>query len=160
MGKVTERIFLPMMKLVLPELVDINMPAEGSFHNLVIVSIKKDYQGQGRKVMHGLWGLGLMSLTKTIIVVDDNVDVQNISEVAWRVTNNVDPGEDLVFADGPIDDLDIGSTSPKFGKKVGIDATIKGPLESGRQKEWPPDIEMDQDIKALVDQKWDDYNIQ
>jgi len=160
MGKVTERIFLPMMKLVLPELVDINMPAEGSFHNLVIVSIKKDYPGQGRKVMHGLWGLGLMSLTKTIIVVDDNVDVQNISEVAWRVTNNVDPGEDLVFADGPIDDLDIGSTSPKFGKKVGIDATIKGPLESGRQKEWPPDIEMDQDIKALVDQKWDDYNIQ
>ena len=159
MGKVTERIFLPMMKLVLPELVDINMPAEGSFHNLVIVSIKKDYPGQGRKVMHGLWGLGLMSLTKTIIVVDHNVDVQNISEVAWRVTNNVDPGEDLVFADGPIDDLDIGSTSPKFGKKVGIDATIKGPLESGRQKEWPPDIAMDPDIKALVDQKWGDYNI-
>ena len=109
--------------------------------------------------MHGLWGLGLMSLTKTIIVVDHKVDVQNISEVAWRVTNNVDPGEDLVFADGPIDDLDIGSTSPKFGKKVGIDATIKGPLESGRQKEWPPDIAMDPDIKALVDQKWGDYNI-
>ena len=159
MGKVTERIFLPMMKLILPELVDINMPAEGSFHNLVIVSIKKEYPGQGRKVMHGLWGLGLMSLVKTIIVVDSNVDVQNTSEVAWRVTNNVDPGEDLVFADGPIDDLDIGSTSSKFGKKIGIDATIKSPQESGRHREWPPDIAMDPAIKALVDQKWADYGI-
>jgi 4-hydroxy-3-polyprenylbenzoate decarboxylase len=159
MGKVTERIFLPMMKLVLPELVDINMPAEGSFHNLVIVSIKKEYPGQGRKVMHGLWGLGLMSLVKTIIVVDHNVDVQNISEVAWRVTNNFDPGEDLVFADGPIDDLDIGSPSPKYGKKIGIDATIKGPLESGRHREWPPDIAMDPDVMALVDQKWNNYGI-
>jgi 4-hydroxy-3-polyprenylbenzoate decarboxylase len=159
MGKVTERIFLPMMKLVLPELVDINMPAEGSFHNLVIVSIKKEYPGQGRKVMHGLWGLGLMSLVKTIIVVDHNVDVQNISEVAWRVTNNFDPGEDLVFADGPIDDLDIGSPSPKYGKKMGIDATIKGPLESGRHREWPPDIAMDPDVMALVDQKWNNYGI-
>jgi len=159
MGKVTERIFLPMIKLVLPELVDINMPAEGSFHNLVIVSIKKEYPGQGRKVMHGLWGLGLMSLVKTIIVVDHNVDVQNISEVAWRVTNNFDPGEDLVFADGPIDDLDIGSPSPKYGKKMGIDATIKGPLESGRHREWPPDIAMDPDVMALVDQKWNNYGI-
>ena len=159
MGKVTERVFLPMMKLVLPELVDINMPAEGSFHNLVIVSIKKEYPGQGRKVMHGLWGLGLMSLVKTIIVVDHNVDVQNISEVAWRVTNNFDPGEDLVFADGPIDDLDIGSPSPKYGKKMGIDATIKGPLESGRHREWPPDIAMDSVVMALVDQKWNDYGI-
>ena len=159
MGKVTERIFLPMMKLILPELVDINMPAEGSFHNLVIVSIKKEYPGQGRKVMHGLWGLGLMSLVKTIIVVDANVDVQNTSEVAWRVTNNVDPGEDLVFADGPIDDLDIGSTSSKFGKKIGIDATIKSPQESGRHREWPPDIAMDPASKALVDQKWADYEI-
>jgi 4-hydroxy-3-polyprenylbenzoate decarboxylase len=135
------------------------MPAEGSFHNLVIVSIKKEYPGQGRKVMHGLWGLGLMSLVKTIIVVDHNVDVQNISEVAWRVTNNFDPGEDLVFADGPIDDLDIGSPSPKYGKKMGIDATIKGPLESGRHREWPPDIAMDSVVMALVDQKWNDYGI-
>ena len=138
---------------------DINLPAEGAFHNLVIVSIKKEYPGQGRKVMHGLWGLGLMSLVKTIIVVDANVDVQNTSEVAWRVTNNVDPGEDLVFADGPIDDLDIGSTSSKFGKKIGIDGTIKSPQESGRHREWPPDIAMDPAIKALVDQKWADYEI-
>ena len=159
MGKAAERLMLPALKMTLPEIVDINMPAEGVFHNLVIASIKKEYPGQGRKVMHGLWGLGLMSLVKTIIVVDANVDVQNTSEVAWRVTNNVDPGEDLVFADGPIDDLDIGSTSSKFGKKIGIDATIKSPQESGRHREWPPDIAMDPAIKALVDQKWADYEI-
>ena len=159
MGKVSERVFLPMMKLILPELVDINMPAEGSFTNLVIVSVKKEYPGQARKVMHGLWGLGLMSLVKTIIVVDHFVDVHNISEVAWRVTNNIDPAQDFVFSTGPIDDLDIGSPTPKFGSKVGIDATIKGPLEGGRQRDWPPDIVMDPAIKELVDRKWKDYGI-
>ena len=159
MGKITERVFLPMMKLILPEIVDLNMPAEGSFHNLVIVSIKKEYPGQGRKVMHGLWGLGLMSLVKTIIVVDHNVDVQNISEVAWRVTNNIDPGQDFVFADGPIDDLDIGSSTPKFGSKVGLDATIKWAGEGARQKGWPPDIEMDAAVKDLVDRKWTEYGL-
>ena len=159
MGKVSERVFLPMMKLILPELVDINMPAEGSFTNLVIVSVKKEYPGQARKVMHGLWGLGLMSLVKTIIVVDHFVDVHNISEVAWRVTNNIDPAQDFVFSTGPIDDLDIGSPTPKFGSKVGIDATIKGPLEGGRQRDWPPDIAMDPAIKELVDRKWKDYGI-
>ena len=159
MGKVTERIFLPLMKLILPEVVDINMPAEGSFTNLVIVSIKKQFPGHGRKVMHGLWGLGLMSLVKTIIVLDHNVDVHNMSEVAWRVTNNIDPSRDFVFSDGPIDDLDIGSATPKFGGKVGIDATIKVPEEGGRRREWPPDIVMDPAVKELVDQKWDEYGI-
>ncbi|HCL26171.1 MAG TPA: menaquinone biosynthesis decarboxylase, partial [Dehalococcoidia bacterium] len=159
MGKVTERIFLPMMKMILPEIVDINMPAEGIFHNLVIVSVKKEYPGQGRKVMHGLWGLGLMSLVKTIIVVDHFVDVQNISEVAWRVANNIDPAQDFVFSTGPIDDLDIGSPTPKFGSKVGIDATVKMPQEGGREREWPPDIVMDDAIKALVDSKWSDYGL-
>ena len=159
MGKVTERVFLPLMKLVLPEVVDINMPAEGSFHNLVIVSIKKEFPGHGKKVMHGLWGLGLMSLVKTIIVVDHNVDVNNMSEVAWRVTNNIDPSQDFVFSAGPIDDLDIGSSTRGVGGKVGIDATIKLPLEGGRQGEWPPDIIMDQVVKDLVDGKWSDYGL-
>jgi 4-hydroxy-3-polyprenylbenzoate decarboxylase len=109
--------------------------------------------------MHGLWGLGLMSLVKTIIVVDHNVDVQNISEVAWRVTNNIDPGQDFVFADGPIDDLDIGSSTPKFGSKVGLDATIKWAGEGARQKDWPPDIEMDAAVKDLVDGKWTEYGL-
>ena len=159
MGKVTERMFLPLLQAVLPEIVDINMPAEGVFHSLVIVSMKKEYPGQARKVMHGLWGLGLMSLAKSIIVVDHFVDVQNPSEVAWRVANNIDPAQDFVFTTGPIDDLDIASPTPKFGSKVGLDATIKGPLEGGRQKEWPPDIEMTPEIKALVDRKWADYGI-
>ena len=159
MGKVTERVFLPMIKTLLPEVVDMNMPAEGVFHNLVIVSVKKEYPGQARKVMHALWGLGLMSLVKTIIVVDHFVDVQNISEVAWRVANNIDPAQDFVFTTGPIDDLDHASPTPKFGSKVGIDATIKGPLEGGRQREWPPDIVMTPEVKELVDRKWSEYGI-
>ena len=147
------------MKLVLPETVDINMPAECSFINLVIVSIKKEFPGHGKKVMHGLWGLGLKSLVKAIIVVDHNVDVHNMSEVAWRVTNNIDPSQDFVFSTGPIDDLDIGSSTRGVGCQVGIDATIKLPLEGGRQGDWPPDIIMDQAVKELVDGKWSDYGL-
>ncbi len=158
MGKVSERLFLPTLQLVLPEIVDLNMPAEGVFHNLVIVSIKKEYPGQARKVMHGLWGVGLMSLAKTIIVVDHFVDVHDISEVAWRVANNIDPSQDFVFTKGPIDDLDFASPTPKFGSKVGIDATQKGPLE-GRARPWPPDIVMSPEVKELVDRKWSDYGI-
>ena len=158
MGKVTERMFMPMIKLIIPEVIDINMPAEGIFHNLVIVSIKKDYPGQARKVIFGLWGLGLMSLSKTIVVVDHTVDVQNLSEVAWRVSANINPGRDLVVVDGPIDDLDIGSPTAKFGSKLGIDATQKLP-EEGYTREWPPDIEMSANIKALVDRKWSEYGI-
>jgi 4-hydroxy-3-polyprenylbenzoate decarboxylase len=158
MGKVTERVFLPLIKLMLPEIVDINMPAEGIFHNLVLVSIKKEYPGQARKVMMGLWGLGLMSLAKTIVVVDDFVNVQNPSEVAWRVANNLDPGRDLVVVEGPLDDLDVASPTAKFGSKLGIDATRKGPGE-GYHRGWPPDIEMSSEIKALVDSRWSEYGL-
>ena len=158
MGKVTERVFLPLIKLMLPEIVDMNMPAEGIFHNLVLVSIKKEYPGQARKVMMGLWGLGLMSLAKTIVVVDDFVDVQNPSEVAWRVANNLDPGRDLVVVEGPLDDLDVASPTAKFGSKLGIDATRKGPGE-GYHRGWPPDIEMSSAIKALVDRRWSEYGL-
>src|SRR5918999_1112837 len=158
MGKVTERMFLPMIKMILPEVVDINMPAEGVFHNLVIVSIKKEYPGQARKVMYGLWGMGLMSLAKAIIVVDHFVNVQNPSEVTWRVANNINPDRDLVIVSGPLDDLDNASPTPKFGSKLGIDATQKGPLE-GYHRGWPPDIEMSPEIKALVDRKWRDFRI-
>lgn len=158
MGKVTERVFLPLIKLMLPEIVDINMPAEGIFHNLVLVSIKKEYPGQARKVMMGLWGLGLMSLAKTIVVVDDFVDVQSPSEVAWRVANNLDPGRDLVVVEGPLDDLDVASPTARFGSKLGIDATRKGPGE-GYHRGWPPDIEMSSEIKALVDRRWSEYGV-
>ncbi len=158
MGKVTERFFLPIIQLVLPEVVDMNMPAEGVFHNLVIVSVKKEYPGQARKVVYGLWGMGLMALAKAIIVVDDNVNVHDVSEVAWRVTNNLDAERDIFFATGPVDDLDHASTAPKFGSKVGIDATSKGPDE-GYHREWPPDIVMSPEVKSLVDSKWESYGI-
>ena len=158
MGKVTERIFLPIIQMILPEVIDINMPPEGVFHNLVIVSVRKEYPGQVRKVIYGLWGLGLMSLAKTVIAVDHSVNVHNLSEVAWRVTNNLDPQRDIFFASGPIDDLDHASPTPRFGSKVGIDATAKGPGE-GYHRQWPPDIVMSNEVKALVDRKWDQYRI-
>ncbi len=158
MGKVTERVFLPLIRLILPEVVDINMPAEGIFHNLVIVSMKKEYPGHARKVMYGLWGLGLLSLTKVIVVVDDFVDVQNPSEVAWRVANNINPATDLVLVDGPIDDLDVASPTPRFGSKVGIDATRKGPQE-GYHREWPPDIEMSPEIRERVSARWSELGL-
>ena len=159
MGKVSERVFLPTIRMILPEVVDINMPAEGVFHNLVIVSIKKEFPGQAHKVMHGLWGLGLMSLAKTIVVVDHFVNVHDPSEVAWRVTNNLDPAQDILFSSGPLDDLDVASPTPKFGSKMGIDATQKGAME-GRQREWPPDIVMSPEIKELVESKWAEYGIE
>ena len=158
LGKATERLFLPIIQTVLPELVDMNMPVEGVFHNLVIVSVKKEYRGQARKVMYALWGLGLMMLAKSIIVVDHDVDVQDLSEVAWRVTNNIDPSQDVLFATGPLDDLDHASPEAKYGSKMGIDATTKGPME-GRSREWPPDIVMSEEIVALVDRKWQEYGI-
>jgi 4-hydroxy-3-polyprenylbenzoate decarboxylase len=158
MGTAAARFMLPAMKMTMPEVVDLNMPAEGVFHNLVIVSVKKEYPGHARKVMHAIWGLGLLALTKTIVVVDDFVDVQDLSEVAWRVTNNIDPARDVVFADGPIDDLDHASPTPRYGSKMGIDATAKG-RGDGREREWPPDIEMTKEIKLLVDGKWAEYGI-
>ena len=158
MGKVTERVFLPLIKLILPEICDINMPAEGIFHNLVLVSMKKEYPGQARKVIYGLWGLGLLSLTKVIVVVDDFVDVQNLSEVAWRVANNINPGADLVIADGPIDDLDVASPTARFGSKLGIDATRKGPGE-GYHRGWPPDITMSPEISAQVSRRWSELGL-
>ena len=158
MGKVTERIFLPAIQVILPEVIDINMPAEGAFHNLVIVSVKKEYPGHARKVISGLWGLGLLSLSKTIVAVDHFVDVQNLSEVAWRVSSNIDPASDVFFTTGPLDDLDHASPTPKFGSKMGIDATEKSTLE-GRQREWPPEIAMSREIRELVDTKWSEYGL-
>ncbi len=156
MGKAAERIMLPILQMTLPEVADINMPAEGIFHSLVIVSIRKEYPGHAQKVMHALWGLGLMMLAKTIVIVDHFVDVQDLSEVAWRVANNIDPENDITFARGPLDDLDHASPTPKFGSKMGIDATAKGVAE-GRTREWPADIVMDADIKRLVDSRWKEY---
>ena len=158
LGKATERLFLPMIKVALPEVVDVNMPAEGVFHNLVLVSIKKEHPGQPQRVMCGLWGLGQMMLAKSIAIFDADVDVQNLSEVAWRVLNNVDPRRDLMIVDGPLDALDHSSPRPFVGSKLGVDATRKGPRD-GHDREWPEDILMSPVIRALVDEKWSSYGI-
>ena len=156
MGKAAERVMLPIMQMALPEVVDMNMPAEGIFHNLVIVSIRKEYPGHARKVMNAMWGLGLMMLVKTIVVVDHFVDVQNPSETLWRVANNIDPATDVVLSEGPLDDLDHATPTPKYGSKLGIDATAKLPGERG-SRDWPPDIVMSEEIVRLVDRRWKEY---
>jgi len=156
MGKAAERLMLPALKLVIPEIIDINMPAEGVFKNLIIVSMKKQYPGHTRKVMNALWGLGQMMLVKTIVIVDHFVNVQNLSEVTWRVTSNLDPKNDVVFFDGPVDDLDHASKTPKIGSKMGIDATEKTESD-GYNRKWPPDVIMDNDTINLVDKRWEEY---
>ncbi|MDA8174026.1 MAG: menaquinone biosynthesis decarboxylase [Nitrospiraceae bacterium] len=156
MAKATERIFLPLIKKQLPEIADMNLPMEGVFHNLAVVSIDKRYPGHARKIMYALWGLGQMSFTKTIIVVDKWVNVQDISEVLWRVGNNVDPKRDVVIVEGPLDVLEHASDIPAYGGKMGIDATKKTPAD-GFKREWPPDIEMSPEVKALVDSRWKEY---
>jgi 4-hydroxy-3-polyprenylbenzoate decarboxylase len=158
LGKATERIFLPIIRLMLPEVVDMNMPAEGVFHNLVIVSIKKRYPGQARKVMYALWGLGLMMLAKNILVVSEHVDVQNLSEVAWRATGNVDARRDIVIVDGPMDDLDHAALRHRFGGKMGIDATEKNADDAIGQP-WPEEITMSEEIRALVVRRWIEYGL-
>jgi 4-hydroxy-3-polyprenylbenzoate decarboxylase len=153
MGKAVERIFLPLMKLTIPEIVDINLPVEGIFHNLMIVSIKKSYPGQARKVMNAVWSLGQAMFTKCIIVVDEDVNVQDIGEVTLKVLNHIDPERDIQFTLGPIDSLDHASRLPNYGSKMGIDATRKWSSE-GFNRPWPDEILMDEKTKALVDKKW------
>ncbi len=153
MAKATERIFMPLIKKTLPEIVDLNLPVEGVFHNLAFVSIDKRYPGHARKVMHALWGLGQMMFTKIILVFDREVDVQDLSQVLWRLGNNVDPRRDTVFADGPVDALDHASPLPHYGSKMGIDCTRKWP-EEGFRREWPEVIVMDPEVKRKVDELW------
>jgi 4-hydroxy-3-polyprenylbenzoate decarboxylase len=153
MGRAIERIFLPLMRMQIPEIRDMCMPAEGIFHNLMLVSIRKSYPMQARKVMHAVWGLGQAMFTKCIVVVDEDVDVQNYSEVAWKVLNNIDPQRDIEFATGPIDSLDHSSRMANWGSKMGIDATRKWP-EEGFTRRWPDVITMSADVKKRVDELW------
>jgi len=159
MGKAVERIFLPLMKLTLPEIVDVNLPVEGVFHNLMIVSIRKSYPGHARKVMSGIWALGQAMFTKCIVVVDEDVNVQDIGEVVLKVFNNIDPERDIQFTLGPVDSLDHASRLPNFGSKMGIDATRKWPTE-GFTRPWPDEILMDEKTKTQVDKKWKDLGIE
>ena len=153
LGHATERIFLPLLKLTIPEIVDYHMPAEGIFHNLVFVSIKKEYPGQAYKVMNALWGQGLMSLAKVLIVVDSWVNVRDPQEAWWVALNNIDPQRDARFTMGPMDVLDHSSRAFTYGSKVGFDATRKLP-EEGFTRDWPDVIEMDDETKARVDAMW------
>jgi 4-hydroxy-3-polyprenylbenzoate decarboxylase len=153
MGKAVERIFLPLMRLQLPEVRDIAMPAEGIFHNLMLVSMRKSYPGHARKVMSAIWGLGQAMFTKCIVVVDEDVDVQNHGEVLWKALNNIDPERDIQFTLGPVDSLDHSSRLPNFGSKMGIDATRKWPAE-GFTRPWPGVIRMSPEVKSRVDQLW------
>ena len=159
MGKATERIFLPLLKMQHPEIVDFNFPLEGVFHNCVIVSIKKRFPGHAKKIMNSLWGMGQMMYTKMIIVVDENVSPQDLSTVAWKVFNNIDAKRDVVISEGPLDALDHASDLPHYGHRMGIDATKKWPSE-GHTREWPDDIEMTDDIKELVSRRWAEYGIE
>jgi 4-hydroxy-3-polyprenylbenzoate decarboxylase len=153
MGKAVERIFLPLMRLTLPEIVDVNLPVEAVFHNLMIISIRKSYAGQARKVMNGIWAMGQAMFTKCIIVVDEDCDVQNLTEVTLRVANNIDPERDTQFTLGPVDSLDHASRMPNYGSKMGIDATRKWAAE-GFTRPWPPLIEMDATTKSRIDAIW------
>jgi len=153
MGKAVERIFLPLMKLTIPELVDINLPIEGVFHNLMLVSIRKSYPGQARKVMNAIWSLGQAMFTKCIIVVDEDVNVQDIADVTLKVLNNIDPERDIQFTMGPVDSLDHAARLANYGSKMGIDATRKWSTE-GFARPWPDEIVMDSKTKSLVDSKW------
>ncbi|GHT60644.1 menaquinone biosynthesis decarboxylase [Spirochaetia bacterium] len=156
MAKATERLFLPLLKQLCPEIVDMNMPLEGVFHNCAIVSIKKRFPGQARKVMNFLWGMGQMMYTKLIIIVDAEVNPQNVSEVAWRAFNNIDGRRDIVLSDGPLDALDHSSPLPRYGTRVGLDATQKGPDE-GHTRPWPDPLVMDKDTVELVNRRWKEY---
>src|SRR6516164_6597773 len=158
MGYAVERIFLPLMKKQIPEVVDMHMPVEGVFHNLMIVAIRKSYPGQARKVMHAIWGLPGAMFTKCIVVVDHDTDVHNVREVAWKAFNHIDPERDVQFTLGPVDQLEHASRLPSFGSKMGVDATRKWPGE-GFARLWPDEIRMDEETKSKVDAIWKDLGL-
>jgi 4-hydroxy-3-polyprenylbenzoate decarboxylase len=157
LGKATERIFLPAIRASVPEIVDYDLPVAGAFHNCAIVSIRKRYPAQARKVMHAIWGLGLLSLTKTVIVVDEHVDPHDYAQVAFYVGANVDPARDVLLTQGPADHLDHATTRQFVGGKLGIDATAK--LQEEGAREWPAEIEMSAEVQALVDRRWPEYGL-
>lgn len=158
MGHAVERIFLPLLQKQLPEIVDLHMPFEGVFHNLVLVSIRKRYPGHARKIMNALWGMGQAMFSKCIVVLDEGLQLDNYGEVLWRVLNNIDPERDIQFVLGPVDSLDHSSRLPDFGSKMGIDATRKWRRE-GFQREWPDEIRMSEGVKRRVDRIWSSLGI-
>ncbi|MGD9695637.1 MAG: menaquinone biosynthesis decarboxylase [Thermoleophilia bacterium] len=158
LGKATERIFLPLIRTSVPDIVDLNLPLEGVFHNCALVSVRKRYPGHAKKLMASIWGLGLLSLSRCIVVVDDDVDVQDVSAVAFQAFSNVDAGRDMLVVEGPVDALDHAAPYFAYGAKVGFDATRKWQGE-GVVRPWPDPIRMDDETRALVDRRWVEYGI-
>jgi len=158
MGYAVERIFLPLLRKQMPEVVDMHMPAEGIFHNLMIISIRKSYPGHARKVMNALWGLPGAMFTKCLVVVDHDVDVHNLREVTWKAFNHIDPERDIQFTLGPVDQLEHASRLPNFGSKMGVDATRKWPSE-GFTRLWPEEIKMDPEVKKKIDALWESLGL-
>ena len=157
LGYATERIFLPLLRMVLPEVRDMHLPAAGAFHNLVIVSMKKEYPGHAQKVMSAIWGTGQIMFTKCVVVVDEDIDPHDLTEVLFRITSNVDPRRDMLFTDGPLDVLDHASDRFAFGSKVGIDATRKNKPFDDYKREWPRDLTFPDEILGRIERRWKEY---
>lgn len=158
LGEAVERLFLPLVKKTIPEIVDMYLPLEGIFHNLMIVSIDKRFPGHARKTMHAIWGTGQMMFSKTIIVVDGGVDLRNGPDLVWRVLTAIDPERDIELTRGPVDELDFAARLPCYGSKMGIDATRKW-KEEGFQRRWPDEIVMSGEVKKRVDELWSTLGI-
>ena len=156
MAKATERIFLPMLQMLVPEIVDMELPMEGVFHNCALISIDKTYSGQAKKTINALWGLGQMASTKFIAVFDKDVDLRDSATVVWKLLNNVDPRRDVLMSEGPLDALDHSAPYPDYGGKMGIDATRKTRQE-GMGRDWPEEITMDAATMEKVKQRWKEY---
>lgn len=159
LGLATERIFLPILRMVNPEIVDLHLPPAGAFHNVAIVAIHKQYPGHAQKIMHSLWGLGQMMLTKSIVVVDADVNLHDATEVIFHLTGNVDPKRDMLFTEGPLDALDHSSANFAFGSKVGIDATRKNKSFDGFPREWPEDLSFPEEILERITRRWKEYGL-
>ena len=158
LGKATERIFAPLLRFLIPDIVDYDLPAAGVFHNCAIVSIRKRYPKHAQKVMNAIWGAHMMSLTKLIVIVDEDCDVHDYNEVAFRAFGNVDYARDLMLTEGPVDHLDHASYQQFWGGKAGIDATRKLP-EEGYSRGWPEEMRMSPEVVSLVDKRWKEYGI-
>ncbi|MGH9318150.1 MAG: menaquinone biosynthesis decarboxylase [Thermoanaerobaculia bacterium] len=153
MGEAVERLFLPLVKKTIPEIADMYLPVEGIFHNLMIVAIDKRFPGHARKTMHAIWGTGQMMFSKTVVVVDKDVDLRNGRELLWRVLTAIDPERDIEFVHGPVDELDFASRLPCYGSKMGIDATRKW-KEEGFVRPWPDEIVMSREVRERIDALW------
>jgi 4-hydroxy-3-polyprenylbenzoate decarboxylase len=158
LGKATERIFLPLLRMIVPDILDYSLPISGVFHNCAFIKIRKEYPYQARRVMHAIWGAGQMSFTKFLVIVDEHVNVHSEQDVLFHLFSNCDPERDTEIVRGPVDILDHASPDLGAGSKIGFDATVKLPAE-GRVRKWPMELEMDAKTKDLVSRKWKEYGL-